>query len=304
VVIQLTRELNNSKGKPAAYIEGAYVISPAFIRKARYDAVLSALLAAGIVLITALILYPTIMRLLGKVSGLSAGLVHANLDILSVLGGALAKRDSETAIHTCRVTLYAIRIAQEVGLKDNEMRALIKGAFLHDVGKIGVKDSVLLKPGSLTSEEFEETKQHVRHGLDIVNRSIWLADAAPVVGGHHEKYDGSGYPEGRKGEEIPKIARIFAVADVFDALTSKRPYKETMRCESAIEIIFRDRASHFDPEILDVFLRIAPDLHKTYAEMAEETLRIEMKHLGARYFLSDLGGSFNESMSRNEIKLQ
>lgn len=292
VVIQLAKVLDNSKGEPAAYVEGAYVISPAYIRKARYDAALSALLAAAIVFMTTLILYPTIIRLLGKVAGLSADLVHANLDILNVLGSALAKRDSETAIHTCRVTLYAIRIAQEVGLKDDEMQSLIKGAFLHDVGKIGVRDSVLLKPGSLTPEEFEETKQHVQHGLDIVNRSIWLADAAPVVGGHHEKYDGSGYLEGRKGGEIPRVARIFAVADVFDALTSKRSYKETMGCLAAMEIISRDRGSHFDPEILDVFVSIAPDLYKTYALMDDETLRNKMKQLGTRYFLPVPDSSF------------
>lgn len=187
-------------------------------------------------------------------------------------------------------------------LKDEEMRSLIKGAFLHDVGKIGVRDSVLLKPGSLTPEEFEETKQHVQHGLDIVKRSQWLADAAPLVGSHHEKYDGSGYPAGRKGEEIPKVARIFAIADVFDALTSKRPYKETMGYLKAMEIISRNRGSHFDPEILDIFERIAPDLYKTYAEMGDETLRSKMKQLGAGYFLSDLGRSFNESMSGIEIK--
>ena len=291
LLIQMGKVLENSHGKPVAYIEGAYAISPSYIRKARYDAAVVALFAAAIVLITTLILYPTIMRLLKKVAGLSAGLVHANLEILSVLGGAIAKRDSETGIHNCRVTIYAIRIAHEIGLKEAEIRSLIKGAFLHDVGKIGVRDSILLKPGSLTPEEFEETKQHVRHGLDIVSRSVWLDDAAPVIGNHHEKYDGSGYLEGRKGMEIPRVARIFAVADVFDALTTKRPYKDTMGWREALAIMAGDRGSHFDPEILDVFAEIAPELYETYGTMDDNALKNSMIKLGARYFLPDYEAS-------------
>ncbi|MBN1548454.1 MAG: HD domain-containing protein [Syntrophaceae bacterium] len=289
--IQLGKPLENSQGKPAAYIEGIYTISPSYIRQARYNAVKIALLAAGIVLLTTLILYPTIIQLLKKVAGLSVNLVHANLEILSVLGSAIAKRDRETGIHNCRVSIYAIRIAQEIGLEDDEMRSLIKGAFLHDVGKIGVRDSILLKPGSLTPEEFEETKQHVRYGLDIVSRSVWLADAAPIIGGHHEKYDGSGYLEGLKGKDIPRVARIFAVADVFDALTSKRPYKETMGCMEAVESILRGRGSHFDPDILDVFVKIAPELYETYAELDDKNLISSLKQLGAGYFLHAEKGS-------------
>jgi HD-GYP domain-containing protein (c-di-GMP phosphodiesterase class II) len=255
------------------------------MQKARYDAALSALFAAGIVLITTLVLYPAIIRLLSKLTGLSAGLAQANLEIMSVLGGAIAKRDIETSTHNCRVTIYAIRIAQDIGLKDDDMRSLIKGAFLHDVGKIGVRDSVLLKPGSLTPEEYEETKQHVRHGLDIVGRSTWLTDAALIVGGHHEKYDGSGYPEGRKGKEIPLVARIFAVADVFDALTSKRHYKENMGWAEALEIISHGRGSHFDPEVLDTFNDIASDLFETYGIMDDTHLRSNMIILAAGYFM-------------------
>jgi len=287
IVVQLHRELVNSQGKPVAQIEGAYVISPHYTQKARYDAAISALFAAGIVLITTLILYPAIIRLLHKVSGLSAGLAQANLEIMSVLGGAIAKRDIETSTHNCRVTIYTIRLAQKIGLKENEMRSLIKGAFLHDVGKIGVKDSILLKPGNLTPEEFEETKQHVRHGLDIVGRSTWLADAALIVGGHHEKYDGSGYPEGRKGKEIPMVARIFAVADVFDALTSKRHYKENMGCTEALAIISRNRGSHFDPEVIDVFSEIASELFETYGVMDDINLKNNIIKLGSGYFMFD-----------------
>ena len=108
------------------------------------------------------------------------------------------------------------------------MRALLKGAFLHDVGKLGIRDAILLKPGKLDAAEFGEMKRHVAHGLDIIERSSWLRDATAVVGHHHEKWDGSGYGTGSAARQIPLPARIFAVADVFDALTSRRPYKEPL----------------------------------------------------------------------------
>jgi len=137
----------------------------------------------------------------------------------------------------------------------------------HDVGKIGVRDNILLKPGKLDADEFEIMKTHVSHGLDIVSRSEWLLDAVDVVGRHHEKYDGSGYGRhkpgsaGVKGEAIPVAARIFAIADVFDALTSKRPYKEPFSFEKSIEILLEGSGSHFDPVLLKTFIQIARPLY-------------------------------------------
>ena len=119
------------------------------------------------------------------------------------------------------------------------IRILIKGAFLHDVGKIGIRDNILLKPGRLDEEEFEEMKRHVNHGLDIISKSAWLNEASAVVGSHHEKYEGNGYPAGLKGEAIPVLARIFAIADVFDALTSHRPYKKPLSYEETIDILMK-----------------------------------------------------------------
>ena len=288
VIIHLGNGLKNSAGERVGYAEAVYVISPVFLEKARLSAVLTALISAGIVLLTTAILYPAINRLLRRVSGLSTELLHANLEILNVLGSAIAKRDSDTDIHNCRVTIYAIRIAQEMGLADDEIRSLIKGALLHDVGKIGIRDSILLKQGSLTPGEFEEMKQHVRHGLDIVGRSAWLGDAAPVVGGHHEWYDGTGYLEGRRGSDIPRTARIFALADVFDALTSRRPYKEAMGYKESMEIITEGRGVHFDPDILDALVRIAPSLYGAYANRDDRKPRDDLRQLGVRYFTLDL----------------
>jgi len=284
LVIHMGSVLRNSAGDTAGYVEGVYAVSREYLTKARLQALVLAVIVSVIVLLTAIILYPVIKGLLGRVSGLSKELLHANMEILNVLGSAIAKRDNDTDIHNYRVTIYSIRLGREVLLSGDEMRALIKGAFLHDVGKIGIRDSILLKPGSLTESEFQEMKQHVRHGLDIVNRSAWLKDAAEVVGGHHERFDGSGYPGGLSGTGIPKTARIFAIADVFDALTSRRPYKEAFGLEESLEILTRGRGSHFDPEILDIFLKIASDLHATYAGRDDSRPREDLIPMGREYF--------------------
>lgn len=288
VVIDMGYALRNSADGPVGYIEGVYVISPAFFSKAYRSAIVTALMVAGIVLLTSMILYPAINGLLRRVAGLSGSLLHANMEILSVLGSAIAKRDSDTDIHNYRVAIYAVRLAEELGLPENEIRSLIKGAFLHDVGKIGVRDSILLKRSSLTSEEFKEMSEHVRHGMDIVSGSEWLRDAALVVGCHHEKYDGTGYPEKRSDGDIPRAARIFAIADVFDALSSKRPYKDAMNYEETMNRLIEGKGGYFDPELLDVFVRIAPVLYETYANRDDEKPRNDLKQINARYFWPDI----------------
>jgi HD-GYP domain-containing protein (c-di-GMP phosphodiesterase class II) len=290
VIIDIGHTLRNSADVPVGYIEGLYVISPAFFSRARKSAIFTALMVAGIVLLTTIILYPSINTLLRRVSGLSANLLHANMEILSVLGSAVAKRDNDTDIHSYRVTIYAVRLAEELGLPENEIRALIKGAFLHDVGKIGIRDSILLKPSRLTSEEFKEMNEHIRHGMDIVSGSVWLHDAALVVGNHHEKYDGTGYLEKRANGDIPRVARIFAIADVFDALSSKRPYKDAMGYEETMNNLIGGKGSYFDPEILDVFIKIAPILYETYANRDDNKPRDDLKQINARYFGPDVIG--------------
>jgi len=192
----------------------------------------------------------------------SVQLLEANLETLETLGNAIAQRDSDTNAHNYRVTILCARIGEEVGLTAATMRALIKGAFLHDVGKIGIPDRILLKPGRLDPEEFDVMKTHVEQGQEIVRRSSWLQDALRVVLYHHEKVAGEGYPNGVAGEEIPVTARIFAIADVFDALTSKRPYKDPLTFEQAMETLQEGRGVHFDAALLDVFSRIARPLYE------------------------------------------
>jgi response regulator RpfG family c-di-GMP phosphodiesterase len=180
-----------------------------------------------------------------------------------------------------------VRLAEAVGLDSGDIQSLIKGAFLHDVGKIGIRDSILLKPDHLTDEEFQVMKTHVRHGREICERSAWLRDAIDVVGHHHEKFDGTGYSEGLDGRAIPVRARIFSIADVFDALTSKRPYKEPFSLEETMEILKKGRAIHFDPALLDPFLEMAPALFEEISGREDEGLRREVEELTQRYFSED-----------------
>ena len=241
-------------------------------------------LTVALIVATGLVLYPIIARLLGQLEGLSSRLLDANLEMIEVLGSAIAKRDSDTDVHNYRVTIYSVRLAEKLGLDRDAIRSLIKGAFLHDVGKIGTSDSILLKPGRLDEAEFEIMKQHVRHGLDIVQRSSWLADAAGVVGSHHEKYDGSGYPESLANKIIPLEARLFAIADVFDALTSERPYKKPFSLEEALAILDEGSGSHFDPPLIEAFRGIAADLHREYANRDDAGPRRDLAAIVDEYF--------------------
>jgi HD-GYP domain-containing protein (c-di-GMP phosphodiesterase class II) len=153
------------------------------------------------------------------------------------------------------------------------MQALIAGSFLHDVGKIGIPDAILLKPGKLDATEWVTMRTHVDQGEEIVTGMGWLDGANSVVAAHHEKWDGSGYPRQLGGDAIPLSARIFAVADVFDALCSKRPYKEPMGFEAAIAILEQDTGSHFDPSVMAVFRPMAHDTFHRLASSSENDAR-------------------------------
>ena len=279
LVIHVTVPLRTTAGRLQGWFEGAYLMPwPGLARIAASGLRGSALVIIAIFATTAL-LYPVIASLSAGVIARSQALLDANLGTLEALGSAIAKRDSDTNSHNYRVALTAVRLAGAIGLPDAAVRALIKGAFLHDVGKLAIPDAILLKPGRLTEAEFAVMKTHVAHGLDIVSRLAWLADARPVIGSHHEKFDGSGYLDGRGGEDIPLIARIFAIADVFDALTSERPYKAAMPLDQAVAIMAEGRGSHFDPALLDVFLALAPRLHAEIAGREDSALADELHAL-------------------------
>ena len=199
-------------------------------------------------------------------------LIQSNINTLISLGNAIAKRDSDTNEHNYRVTYYSLKIAQKMQLDKNTIQAIIKGAFLHDIGKIAISDNILLKPGKLNDSEFEVMKTHVISGLDIVKNDPWLSDAQKVIINHHEKVDGSGYPNGIKDTEIPLEARIFAVADVFDALTSKRPYKEPFSVEKSMDILHKDAGTHFDLQVVNCFEKIHVEVHEQMSNINSEEL--------------------------------
>jgi len=274
--------------KLAAWFTGIYLLSP----KSADQMVNEPLTAVGLVILVVLAIsalyYPVVLRMARNLAGYSSDLLEANLEMMEALGCAIAKRDGDTDAHNYRVTIYSVRLAEMVGLSVKSMQGLIKGAFLHDIGKIGIRDEVLLKPGKLTEDEYEIMKTHVHHGLDIVGRARWLKDALAIVGSHHEKFGGDGYPSRMPGDMIPKAARIFAIADVFDALSSKRPYKDALPLERVLEILKEGRGQHFDPDLLNLFLKIAPDLRARLADLDDNGLRDEMHIINERYFASGL----------------
>jgi HD-GYP domain-containing protein (c-di-GMP phosphodiesterase class II) len=283
--------LLNSRAEVVAQLVGAFAVSDAAIARVRGNVLRTILYVIGIVLATALALYPIISGLLGRLSRQTIQLLDANLEILQVLGSAIAKRDSDTDAHNYRVSVYSVRLAEAVGLPREQIKSLIKGALLHDVGKLGIRDNILLKPGKLDEDEFSVMKTHVEHGLEITNRANWLKDAQQVVGGHHEKYDGAGYPSGLKADEIPVTARIFAITDVFDALTSKRPYKDPLPFEETMDILEKGRGNHFDPMLLDAFKPIARELYDAYSGKDGNIPRQQLEAMTNEYFkriLADL----------------
>ena len=182
---------------------------------------------------------------------------EAHRETIAALASSLDLRERETALHSKRVQEYALFLARRVGIKEGDiLEGLEMGALLHDVGKIGVPDGILLKKGGLTEEERDVIRCHPDLGASLLHRIPFLSGAREIVESHHEKFDGSGYPKGLKGEQIPIGARIFAVADVFDALTTDRPYKAALSYRSAVDSLANDRGTHFDPDVVDVFLKI------------------------------------------------
>jgi putative nucleotidyltransferase with HDIG domain len=177
---------------------------------------------------------------------------------LEALGDALDLKDAETEGHSRRVTAYTIAIARKMGLPKEEVDVIARGAFLHDIGKMAIPDEILNKPGKLTGDETAIMREHCYRGYKIISRIPFLAEAAEIVYSHQECYDGSGYPRGLKGDEIPLGARIFAIADTLDAMRSDRPYRKAQSIEAARKEIELWSGRQFDPQIVKVFLEM-PD---------------------------------------------
>jgi putative nucleotidyltransferase with HDIG domain len=187
---------------------------------------------------------------------------------LEAMGDALDLRDAETEGHSKRVTAYTTALAREMGMNAEDLRTIARGAFLHDIGKIATPDAVLLKPGKLDADEMAIMREHCEQGYAIVCKIPFLKEASQIVLTHQESFDGGGYPRGLKGDDIPLGARIFAIADTLDAITSDRPYRKGASFEHAREEIMRCAGRQFDPAIVDVFMSVPV---QTWRDLCEQT---------------------------------
>jgi HD-GYP domain-containing protein (c-di-GMP phosphodiesterase class II) len=255
------------------YFEGVRLVS-AWQRQQMLASAMNAALMVGLAsLLCGAVIYPVVVSLSADNERKAREILDSHISMMEALGRAIAKRDSDTGAHNFRVAWIAARIAEALGLEGRQMQSLIVGSFLHDIGKISIPDAILRKPGELDPQEFEIMHTHVAQGEDIVGGIGWLDEAKAIVAAHHEKWDGSGYPRNLAGEAIPLAARIFAVADVFDALCSKRPYKEPLGFETAMAILEKDTGTHFDPGVMAAFRPIARDVFNRLANCSEQEAR-------------------------------
>ncbi len=198
--------------------------------------------------------------------------IKSELETLTVVGRTAEYKDPETGAHIYRVSHYARLLAKVYGLTPVMQEVVFYASPLHDIGKVGIPDSVLLKPGSLDENEWEIMKSHTLIGYNILkkSKSKYLKAGSVIAFNHHEKYDGSGYPKGLKGEDIPLFGRIVAICDVFDALTSRRPYKEPWSFDKAMEYICEQGGKHFDPDLVDLFVKEIDQVKDIYMSVDEE----------------------------------
>lgn len=273
VFVPLRSPATGVDGPITGYFEGVRVV-PEWQRDHIFRTSLTvAMMVCLASLLCGIALYPVVVHLSEDNERKGREVLDSHISMMEALGRAIAKRDSDTGGHNYRVAWIASRIAESMGMTGSEMQALIAGSFLHDVGKIGIPDAILLKPGRLDDTEMVTMRTHVAQGEEIVTGMGWLDGANAVVAGHHEKWDGSGYPRNLAGSEIPASARIFAVADVFDALCSKRPYKQPMSFDAAMAILEKDTGSHFDPAVMAVFRLMAREIHDRLALSSDNDVR-------------------------------
>ncbi|RLA24975.1 MAG: two-component system response regulator [Gammaproteobacteria bacterium] len=203
---------------------------------------------------------------------------QTRLQIIQRLGRAAEYKDNETGMHVIRMSHYSKLLGLANGMSEDEAELLLNAAPMHDIGKIGIPDRILLKPGKLDADEWEIMKTHSQMGADIIgtHSSVLLTLARNIALTHHERWDGTGYPNGLKGEEISIPARIVAIADTFDALTTIRPYKHAWSVQDAINLLQQEAGTHFDPDLVEKFLSIMPQV----IEIKDEYAEITVEHLG------------------------
>lgn len=196
-------------------------------------------------------------------------LENAYMESIETLRYTVEAKDVYTRGHSDRVSAYAVLIGEKLGLSADELKTLRIGGLFHDIGKIGVPDSILLKPGKLTDDEYSEIKNHPAIGTHILCNASIFADLIPIVKHHHERYDGHGYPGKLAGEDIPYLARITAIADTFDAMTSRRPYRDALVMQSVKDELVRCSGTQFDPELVPIFMDILENENEKILEIQD-----------------------------------
>ncbi|WP_424689424.1 MAG: HD domain-containing phosphohydrolase [Halarcobacter ebronensis] len=206
-----------------------------------------------------------------EVKKATENLINREHETLYILGKTAEYKDPETASHVARVAHYSKLIARAYGLDEKEQEIIFYAAPFHDLGKIGIEDKILLKPGKLDNEEFDTMKCHAQIGYEILkdSQSEFLKAGAIIAINHHEKYDGNGYPKGLKGDDIHIYGRIVAVVDVFDALTSHRPYKKAWSFDDALNLLKEESGKHFDPNIVNLFIENIEEIKEIYNSFGE-----------------------------------
>ena len=208
----------------------------------------------------------TIQKINEELTESNKKLENSYMESIEILRYTVEAKDQYTRGHSERVSDYSVLIGEKLGLSESDIHTLKIGGLFHDIGKIGVPDAVLSKPGRLTDEEFEEIKKHPTIGAQILSNATIFDDIIPIVKYHHERYDGRGYPEGLVGEDIPYLARIAAVADTYDAMRSKRPYRDALPIDIVKEEFRKNIGTQFDPDIAALFLDV---IKNNYDELAQ-----------------------------------
>ena len=211
-----------------------------------------------------------IKRINDELSDTYEKLEKAYMESIQTVRYTVEAKDTYTRGHSDRVSEYSVLIGQKLGLSEEDIRRLRIGGLFHDVGKIGVPDIILQKNGKLTDDEYSEIKNHPTIGAHILSSASIFQDIIPIVKHHHERYDGRGYPGQLKGEEIPYLARIAAVADAFDAMTSRRVYRDSLPIDAVISEIEKNKGTQFDPQIADAFLDILRNNYSTIKEIQDK----------------------------------
>ncbi|MEE4165427.1 MAG: HD domain-containing phosphohydrolase, partial [Desulfocapsaceae bacterium] len=268
---------------PSGYLTGIYLVSLDEFQQIINRFLLSFLICIVAVSFCTFLCYFGFLLLSNHLIRSVGELNRTTVFLLKNLGTALAKSDIRETDHGARVLLYALSLAEHVKLPEEQKRTLIYGVFLHDIGMLTISPAILGKEGTLDREVLKEIHRHPQEGAALIKKFRWLRNAEQVVHYHHENYDGSGYPNGVKHEKIPMVARIFSIADTFDALTSHRPYKDPLSLGETLAVMEQQTGLQFDPVLLSAFLLIAPHLYETIAKHSSKELEKDIDRLLKRY---------------------